>query len=377
MFFLLGPLILFATISSSWANGITAIVNPMAPIKMFNPPCSFSMFHMYSKKLHKVCPAAHVKDHFGLCSPCSWDCNMGVFGKLSYENYMPSRRFECSCYCMDADSKWFPVDLERTGSGKDTDSTQIQRGRADKACSVSYVVDDEMEQTIATLQSVNVKTKHFTVVEIGSRQGQWALKAVQLAKVAGDFTTVYGYSVEMLELWKARQREKLELNHLQDMVNISSALITHKNYAQMITELTMRTGTWQPINHMDWDCQGCEGLLASAEAFKLFEDNVLSIFIAVHGKKNALALNKFYKHIAMVNIDGMMKSECETANIEALAHDRGFVDIKNTCLRDTAFGPVYYRDGTLRVFNKKLYDKLQLPLRLTACVPWEIENRQS
>jgi len=261
-----------------------------------------------------------------------------------------------------------------SSGGKHDSSHHMQWGRANKACSSTFVVDDEMDQTIASLHSVNIKTKHFVAAEIGSRQGQWVLKAVKLAKAAGDYASVYGYSVELLDVWKRRQITKLQINNIQDMVNISANLITSGNYGQLIHDLTMRTGSWQPINYMDWDCQGCEKLLASDSALKLFEDNILSLFIAVHTDDLSTQLTKFYSSSAMVNTGGPVRdAKCETANKDGLINNRGFVNpTGQNCMKDSPFGPVFYRDGTLRLFNQKLYDKLGLSLRLPKCVPWEL-----
>jgi hypothetical protein len=132
--------------------------------------------------------------------------------------------------------------------------------------------------------------------------------------------------VELLASWKQRQAQKLQLNGLQDLVHISSELITAANFPALIRQLTMRTGSWQPINYMDWDCQGCESLLATPAAFKLFEENVLHMFIAVHGM-NHKNLNATYGHLAMVNT-GAPSYQCDQQGRKGLFRARGFEDDK-------------------------------------------------
>ncbi|KAJ1405429.1 hypothetical protein B484DRAFT_404460, partial [Ochromonadaceae sp. CCMP2298] len=216
--------------------------------------------------------------------------------------------------------------------------------------------DDEIEQTISTLQSVNIQTEHYTAVE-----GQWVLKAAELARAASPaYQSVYGHSC-----WKQRQEQKLRLNGLQDLVHISSELITAANFPALIRQLTMRTGSWQPINYMDWDCQGCESLLANPAALKLFEENVLHMFITVHGM-NYRNLNATNGHLAMVNT-GAPTYQCDREGSRGLLWARGFED-DNRC--ESPVGPIYYRDGSLSVFNKQLFDKMGLQLRLPKCLPW-------
>ena len=71
----------------------------------------------------------------------------------------------------------------------------------------------------------------------------------------------------------------------------------------------------------------------------------------------------------MTAIDGRLK--CEKLNTANLGEDRAFVDTENRCLQDSPFGPVYYRDGAVRVFNPRLYTELNLFLQLPSCPPWE------
>ena len=130
----------------------------------------------------------------------------------------------------------------------------------------------------------------------------------------------------------------------------------------------MRTGSWQPINYMDWDCQGCEKLLATPEAFQLFEDNILALFIAVH-YENFPLLNATYGHLAMIST-GPPNYECDVEQRDGLLRARAHVNDGKNCLQETPFGPVYYRDGSMSIFNKKLFDKMGLELRLPKCVPW-------
>lgn len=278
-----------------------------------------------------------------------------------YEKYMPSRTFECACYCtrfMSAESR------ARRGHG-----AQNNRGSSG-ACASTFVVDDELEQTISVLQSVNMRTAHYTAVEVGSRQGQWVLKAAQLARRAEmGFESVHGRSIELQEEWKRRQARKISMNGLDDVVTLSPQLITAANYPLLVRNLTMRTGSWQPVNHMDWDCQGCEGLLASNESRSLFEENILSLFIAVHSD-NHDALWRTYKDYALLDT-GKPNYRCDHENAWALQEYRGAQtsDMRG-CLRDSPFGPVYYRDGTLRLFNRRLFERLGIRLRLPSCPPW-------
>jgi hypothetical protein len=119
---------------------------------------------------------------------------------------------------------------------------------------------------------------------------------------------------------------------------------------------------------MDWDCQGCEKLLANPESFKLFEDNVLALFIAVHDD-NYPSLNAIYGELAMVNT-GSPNYKCDQQGVDGLFRARAYVDDERKCLQESPFGPVYYRDGSLNIFNKKLFDKMGLTLHLPDCLPW-------
>ena len=348
---------------------IHSILNPFTPLALYDPPCSFDIFRLGHKQSDGVPPGStHCKkgqsmDAFQLCTPCEWDCVMGNNWPVDYfyELYMPSRTYECQCYCTHSMTPQFRKDH---GYGAEKDER-----KAERACASTFVVDDEMEQTINVLQSINMQTPHYTVVEVGSRQGQWALKAAQIARREGIYKSVYACSIELDEDWKGKQKEKIRINELEDIVHITPYLVTEENYPALIKNLTMRTGSWEPINYMDWDCQGCEKILASDSALKLYEENILSLFIAVHDKNHDI-ISKFYKKDAIVD-SGHPNIACDNQNRIALTKNRAFVDDAGQCLQDSPFGPIYFRDGTFRVFNKKLFDKLGYNLHMELCPPWE------
>ena len=180
-----------------------------------------------------VCKPGDVMDHFGLCAKCEWDCDMGhgtAAVDYFYENYMPSRAFECQCYCTP-----FMSTKIRTQRGHGSQQNRSSRG----ACARTFVVDDELEQTINVLQSVNMKTEHYTAVEVGSRQGQWGFKAAQLARRPKmGFKSVHVRSIELMPEWKARQAQKLSMNELDDVVSIMPELITEQNFPKLVHNLT-------------------------------------------------------------------------------------------------------------------------------------------
>lgn len=213
---------------------VTVVLNPFQPLFLYDPPCSFNLFKLGSMA-RKTCENGQSLDHFGLCTPCEWDCRLGnnPTSDIYYEDYMPSRAFECACYCNDVMTTQEKISRGH-GSQQDRESS--------RACASTYVVDDEMEQTITVLQSINIKTEHYITVEVGSRQGVWALKAAQLAKRSKSYMSVYGHSIELMDMWKGRQREKLKLNKLEDEVVLASDIITENNYPALIKNLTMRTG---------------------------------------------------------------------------------------------------------------------------------------
>ena len=50
----------------------------------------------------------------------------------------------------------------------------------------------------------------------------------------------------------ATQKQKVEINGLDGLVNISKKLLNPNSYPHLVRWLANRTGEWQPINHMDW-----------------------------------------------------------------------------------------------------------------------------
>jgi hypothetical protein len=351
---------------------VTTILNPFTPLSLYDPPCSFNLLrgvhHNQARSPSSHCQKGESLDHFGLCTPCGWDCNLGNNKAVDYfyDEHMPSRTAECQCYCTDSMTEEYRISH---GYG-----TENMNRKSHSACATTYIVDDEFEQAINVLQSVNIKTPHYTVVEIGSRQGQWALKAAMLAKQHYmGFKSIYACSIELLDEWKYKQKEKIRINNLENEVYLRPELITKQNYPALVKNLTMRTGTWQPINFMDWDCQGCEALLASKEAFKLYEENILSLFIAAHhtiSKGIHDNLLKYYGNDVIFQISGTYA--CDKKNTNALNHNTAFIQThEEKCLSKSLFGPVYYRDGSIRIFNKKLFDKLDLTLHMETCPPWE------
>merc|ERR1711908_191204 len=143
----------------------------------------------------------------------------------------------------------------------------------------------------------------------------------------------------------------------------------------------MRTGQWQPINHMDWDCQGCERILATKEAFELYDKNVLSMFVAIHSRHLGPTVQKRFQHfyqrdalskIWQGSLAGESRLACDKQNTKALRSSRVFFSSADGCLKESPlFGPVYYRDGMVRLFNRRLFDQLNLSLRLGSCKPWK------
>ena len=347
---------------------VSVVMNPFQPLALYDPPCDFGLFQ-WGEARPTTCKPGEVVDHFGLCASCEWDCDMGYNYSAPvdyyYENYLPSRAFECQCYCTAFMSK-----KGRMQRGHGSQQNRSTSG----ACASTFIVDDELEQTISVLQSVNMQTEHYTAVEVGSRQGVWGLKAAQLARRPGmGFQSVHVQSIEADPKWKLRQALKISMNKLDDIVTMSSGLITKENFPKLIHSLTLRSGNWQPINYMDWDCQGCEHMLASAEAVHLFQENVLMLFIATHGHGSALhvSLSRAYKKYVL--IDKFGTNRCDFANKKALWKNRAAQTSDMTsdravhCLQESPFGPVYYRDGTLKLFNEVLFKKLELKLRLPNC----------
>jgi hypothetical protein len=335
-------------------------VNHFEPLKLLSPPCSFALLNSGPDE----CKRREEQDHFGLCTPCSWDCMTSESVRVDYfsENFQPSRKAACNCYC-----------YSKQGRGRNPHHRV-------NSCDAVYFVDDKMEQVIMLLQAINTRTSHFTSLEVGSRQGQWVLKAVALAKRMGTYESVHGHSVELQETWRSRQAQKIKRNWLQNEVTLSGTAITAENYPELIHNLTMRTGSWQPINHISWDCQGCEELLATPEAFKLYKDNVLHLFITLHpwhSEKKIRQVVQTYEADTLIYERGSYA--CDAENKEAIHNNnagfqvnfRGNASVLNDCIRDMpGYGPVHFRDGSLRVFNRGLYNKLGLKLRLPHCEPW-------
>ena len=202
------------------------LVNPLQPLQVFDPPCSFELLDDGGV----ACPSRHVRDVFGLCAPCSWDCPPGPRVDYLYANYLPSRRMECTCYC----------------------APRLADGGDPRACASVLAVDEELEQSDAVLQSVNILSPGYTVVEIGSRQGQWVLKGVISAQRLGGYSFVYGQSIESHPGWIPKQKEKIAINGLTGKVHLTSLLLNDKNYPGWLEKLAHHNGSWQVINHMDW-----------------------------------------------------------------------------------------------------------------------------
>eukprot|EP00600_Ochromonadales_sp_CCMP1393_P005313 CAMPEP_0174969398 /NCGR_PEP_ID=MMETSP0004_2-20121128/8738_1 /TAXON_ID=420556 /ORGANISM="Ochromonas sp., Strain CCMP1393" /LENGTH=485 /DNA_ID=CAMNT_0016218879 /DNA_START=320 /DNA_END=1777 /DNA_ORIENTATION=+ len=295
---------------------VKTVINPFQPLRLYNPPCSFALLNDGGA----ICEKGEERDHFGLCSPCEWDCAMPAKHPIDYyyENDMPSRRAACNCYCH--------------FSNENTN---------DSACDTTYVVDEEMEQVITVLQAINIKTPNFLSMEVGSRQGQWLLKAVALAKRQNNppYEHIYGHSIELKQAWKDRQREKLKRNGLEDVIRIDPQVITQGSYPQLIHNLTMVTGKWQPINHVDFDCQGCEQALDSEEAFELYDKNILQMFVAIHrygnkiSSQNIVTLSRRYQRDIVFSKPGSFK--CEKENRHALKESRGFAGEVNSVATGT------------------------------------------